>query len=121
MWNTIKKSIKQHYIIWWIGSCFTVILSGVAYLAVKIKQKHEDALENLILWLVIWAYITCMGIFVGAIRWLADVTDKCTLDDNDGSKDAEENADFNVDENGKVDTVVIHREDGSVTEFEQFV
>ena len=76
MWNTIKQSIQQHFIILWIASCFTIILCGIIYLAIKIEQKWENAFQHLVLWLVIWVYITAMGIFAGVLRMMIDVTNK---------------------------------------------
>ena len=121
MQNIIKQSMKQHFIIWWTLSCFALAsICGVIYLAIETKQNHVNAYENLFLWIIIWAYLTIMGLFTGVLSWLIDVRDRCKMDKIEGSNDVEENQDFNVDGNGDFDTIMICRKDGPITG-EQFV
>ena len=120
MWNTIKKSIEQHFIIWWTVFCFTMMSPGVIYLAIETDQKQENTWQNPIGWITSWAYITCLGILGHILSRLIDTTDKYWMDENEDFNDAEKNEHLNADGNGDINSGIVCCKDGPITG-EQFV
>ena len=123
MWDKIKSSIEQHFIIWWTLSCFAVAVSGVIYMAIHFQQNHENTTRYLFLWVLVWALITPLGILAGIFWWLTEVTRMNGDPDvvmpmqgeNEGFNDAEEIEHFKVDTSENVNAINICHEDGSVT------
>ena len=94
----------------------------------KIEEKQKDAPQYLFLWLLVWGFVTPLGMLAGLIRWLCDMSD--VLDDdedmvtmgyeNEGVCDVEEIERFNVDEKNNFNVANICYDDGPEAG-EQFV
>ena len=121
MWPIIKKSVKQHLLIWWTVSCFILALSGGIYIATRVEPRRKNAYGYLILWSIVWGFITFMGVFTGFVSQSIDKHGMNNAEDKEqGFNAAAENEGRNADEMNNFDTAVICREDGPVFG-EQFV